>query len=128
MKDNVSASRPKIYRLPQHNRRESGLYVSRTLLIVCFALLVVAVIPALWKSRGTDTHKATENASVAESSLAPSAAPPVPQMIHVQDDRGQMVGQLVQMPADLERNVSIHTTSKVDAESSRELMNIISKH
>lgn len=122
--DTEKTSRPKIHRLPQNAVKEGELYISRTVLIVCVALLLVAVIPALWSFRKTD-NSTVENSRF----LAPSKNGAFPMnTTTMQNDNGQLVGQLARMPADGEKGASIDSMSKIDPKSGKELMHIIGKH
>ena len=108
--------------------QEGELYVSRAVLIVCLALLLVAVIPALWSFKKVDKSKLAESITPAQAKmLTPTAGAPL-EGILVQDDNGQMVGQLAKMPADMEQGTSIKSMSKADPQSGKELMNIIGKY
>jgi hypothetical protein len=128
MNNDENMSRPKVHRLPKNKVQEGELYVSRAVLIVCLALLLVAVIPALWSFRTVDKNKKVENITPAQAKMiAPTANAPV-EVIPVQDDKGQMVGQLAKMPSDMEKGTSISSMSKVDPQSGKELMNIIGKY
>ncbi len=128
MSDENGTSRPKIHRLPKNKVQEGELYVSRAVLIVCLALLLVAVIPALWSFNQVDKSKLAESITPAQAKmLAPTAEKPL-EGISVQDDKGQMVGQLAKMPADFDKDSSIRSMSKVDPKSGKELMNIIGKY
>lgn len=127
MKHEDGTSRPKIHRLPQSKIHEGELYVSRAVLVVCLALLLVAVIPALWSFR--TVGKSTIASSIPPSQaqvIAPTANPV--QGIPVRDETGAMVGQLAKMPADVEKGASINSVSKVDPQSGKELMKIIGKY
>jgi len=131
MDETLGESRPKIHRLPQQPPvKDSELYVSRAVLIVCLALLLVAVIPALISFSKIDKKNMAATISPEQSKIisatAPDTAPDNPNLA-VRDAQGQMVGQLAKMPADVERGASINTMSKVDNASGKELMNIISK-
>lgn len=132
MDDAMGESRPKIHRLPQPlSASDNERYVSRAVLVVCFALLLLAVIPAMISFSKIDKKNMADSISPEQSKIIAATAP-APQdadspSLAVHDDKGQMMGQLAKMPADVERGVSINTMSKVDHESGKELMNIISK-
>ena len=128
MNEQNGTSRPKVHRLPQHKVREGELYISRGVLIVCLALLLVAVIPALWSFKKIDKSKLTDSITPAQAKiLTPTADKPL-EGISVQDNNGEMVGQLAKMPADMEQGTSIQSMSKADPKSGKELMNIIGKY
>lgn len=128
MDEEKGASRPKVHRLPQSKVKAGELYISRAVLVVCLALLLVAVIPALWSFKKVDKSNVEASIPPAQAKIiAPTANAPV-ESIPVQDERGQMVGQLAKMPADVEKGAAINTMSKVDPKSGKELMNIIGKY
>lgn len=119
-----SASRPKIHRLPSHRIQEGELYVSRAVLIMCFALLLVAVIPALWSLYHTYRQPPADHPSVLPKPAIIHASAASPH-IKVSDVEGVLAGILVKMPNDLEHGATIHSTSQNDPQSGKDLMNII---
>jgi len=128
MDNELGTSRPKIHRLPNNKVDEGGLYVSRAVLIVCVALVLVAVIPALWSFRTVGKAKVAQTMTPAQAQIAAPTSTPDPDNLMVRDANGTVVGQLAKMPADAEHSTSINTTSKVDPNSGKELMNIIGKY
>ncbi len=126
MDEMAGQSRPKVHRLPQHQEKDSELYVSRTVLVVCLSLLLAAVIPALWSFSKIDKQRVADTITPEQAQLLSPTADPASESLIVHDDKGQMVGQLAKMPADKERG-AINSMSKVDKNIGKELMNIISK-
>lgn len=121
-----NGSRPKIHKLPHLQEQESRLYASRGVLVICLAVLLAAGIPALWSwHKGA---KPVSRSAVVQPATANATALASPEDIPVQDDTGQIVGQLTKMPADSEQGASIHSTAKLDPESGKQLLNIISKY
>ena len=120
MNERHTHSRPKIHRLPQRPVKPGELYLSRTVLIVGLALLVVAGAPALWSLR-------EEKPSSAGLSEQPPVALQSFESVSVQDRQGQVIGRLVKMPADTEKAATIGAVSRPDPAAGRELMNIISQ-
>lgn len=121
-------SRPKIYRLPQLSANTKEPPVSRMIVVLCFALLAVAAIPALWSYLHHGKERTVETVS---ADISPSVAPVqqvAPASIAIRDENGRIVGQMAPMPADAEPGISVNTTAKVDQKSGKELLNIISKY
>lgn len=128
MDDEINTSRPKVHRLPSQQAQEDERVVSRTVLFVCLGLLLIAIIPALQSFNKVDKNKIAQSLTPGQATMIAPTAPVKNDVIAVQDDRGEMVGQLARMPADMEKGTSIKSMSKVDPKSGKELMNIIGKH
>lgn len=126
MDETQGSSRPKIHRLPKTAAPEGGIYVSRTALLLCLALLVAALIPALSSYNKVEKNKIAASLTPTELNvLSPASGGSEPVMVH--DEAGQVVGQITRMPTEAD-NSKINTTSKVDQKSGKELMSIISKY
>jgi hypothetical protein len=124
MSDEAGASRPKIHRIPKKKIKPGELYVSRSVLILCVALLLAVIAPALW------SHYRSAGKSVAKIVDSPAQAGAMTDeqgSIAVRDENGKLVGQLTKMPADTDNSV-INTTARIDPKTGKELMNIISKY
>lgn len=124
MDEELGESRPKIYRLPQNTVKEGEVYASRAVIIVCLALAVAVLAPALWSLAKKQKAQSVETISSqpAETALLDAQAIPI------RDSNGQVIGQMAKMPEEGERSVSVNTTAKVDHKSGKELLNIISKY
>ena len=120
---NDNESRPKVHRLPDAAEPEGELYVSRTVVIVCLALLLAAVVPALISFMGLGEKKAVQSIPPAQAKLLA----PQQDVTVVYDSQGQTIGQLAKMPADMQLSGSIQSISKADQQAAAELMHIISK-
>ena len=131
--DEEITSRPKIHRLPQSAVEEGELYVSRAVVIICLALLLVAIIPALWSFNKVQQKTFSTNVGKAQTSVMPAAQKRDAKGIVVRDEAGQMIGQIAKMPSDNEVDTHIKSTSSGTSpethkqDNGKELLSIIGK-
>ncbi len=122
MSEQSVGPRPKVHRLPQHVTPEHSARVSWLGIVVCVSSVVM-----LWAVRGGERTIFRQVLPFAETQTVLSTSV-VTEAIPVQDDKGEIVGQLAKMPADVERGASVDATAAIDQKSGIELMNIISKY
>jgi hypothetical protein len=121
MTESSGGSRPKVYRLPKHITEASRTSVSWMGIAVC-----VGAVATLWAMGGTEKITLTHVLLPADTQATPPVLPG--SSITVQDDRGELVGQLSKMPADIEHGASVDAIAAADQKSGKELMNIIGKY
>ena len=126
--DSNSASRPKIHRLPQPQteHKNSRLYVSRTVVILCITGLVVVVLPGLWLNKNPVKARIEQVMSSPVPGYTPDGSDS--KSINLGDDSGKIVGQLTKIPATEEQSAKVKTTTNVDSNTGKELLKIISKY
>lgn len=127
MEQTGSASRPKIYRMPQLPATPQGGYGLQAARGVFMVAFLGALVIMLWSYRppqGLDVSEALNTST--QKNIADGDSPST--TIAVRDDSGQIVGELTQMPSDVETGSAVNATAKVDPKSGKELLNIISKY
>lgn len=118
-------TRPKIYRLPEEPQSSVKLYISRTLVILCLAAVVVVVLPELLKNSTADKPNTNAMAQLeTDESLKTNA----PHSVKINENANEIVGQMAQLPRDPEQKIEVKTNVKIDNETGKELLKIISQY
>ena len=134
MNDSSGASRPKIHRLPQSAVEEGEIYVSRTVIIICLAIVLVVLIPALLSFNKVEKNSFSVSMSKVHKTMKMPPAANDSTGIVVRDEAGKMVGHIAKMPSDIDTDNSIKTSAvtatpnRNKQDDNRELLAIIGKY